>query len=502
MLTSAAGYVVPMAINFISTPLLLYWLGEAGYGLQNLVGVVIGYLTIMNLGLDIPIVKFVAEDHARGDSEAENRLLSTTLQLYLVVGVVGMVVIALAADMLARRVFVMPAELIEPARMVFMLAGVGFLASVFTSWGQAVANGLQRYDISNSVSITTSVVGTVIGLWAVYSGYGVVGYVLVRVASYLLSGWVYWLAVHRLLPSFRLQFGVDLAVLRRVRSYVGLGFLLRLSGLLGTSLDRTLIGVWVGMAAVGVYAVPFLLVNSVGYLIANMFHFTFPMASELSSTNHLDELRTIYTRATRFIAGLASVVFPLLLGLGDLFLILWVGSGTTMQAVSVFRLLLLAGYIGTLAVTLTNNLVVGSGHIRAFTVYALSRAGMVSLGYVLLIRPFGIEGAGLALLLGSIVEVVFLLFTLRHYLQIAVSTFFRDAYLRPLLMGAGLFGLAFLSRPLATSWVGLIGVVGFLSLLYIATGFWVGLFGESEKRAVIGLWQIVAQQVKNAKRLV
>jgi hypothetical protein len=34
--SSAAGYVVPMLVNLIATPLLLRGLGEAAFGLQSL----------------------------------------------------------------------------------------------------------------------------------------------------------------------------------------------------------------------------------------------------------------------------------------------------------------------------------------------------------------------------------------------------------------------------------------------------------------------------------
>ena len=71
MRSSAAGYIVPMLVNFITTPLLLRALGEAAFGLQSLV-VVVGYLSFMDMGLDLPIVKLLAEDRARNIVEAEN----------------------------------------------------------------------------------------------------------------------------------------------------------------------------------------------------------------------------------------------------------------------------------------------------------------------------------------------------------------------------------------------------------------------------------------------
>src|SRR5450830_981421 len=98
MVVSLVGYAVPMLVNLVATPLLLRSLGPAAYGLQSLVAVIIGYLAVIDMGLDLPIIKYLAEDHAKGDTAAANRLLSTTLQIYTAIGLLGMAVIVLAAE--------------------------------------------------------------------------------------------------------------------------------------------------------------------------------------------------------------------------------------------------------------------------------------------------------------------------------------------------------------------------------------------------------------------
>lgn len=491
MVSSAAGYVVPMLANLIATPLLLRGLGEAAFGLQSLVAVIIGYLTMMDMGLALPIIKLLAEDRAKNDIEAENRMLSTTLQLYGAIGIVGMVVIVLAADWFARSVFKVPTELIPQATLVFRLAGIGFLGSMGMSWGQALAMGLQRFEISYGVSAVSNVAGVGLGLVMVYAGYGVVGYVLVRVITSLSSGPAYWLLARRLLPTFRVKWGIDRATLRRVRGYVGCGVINRATSSLVSRLDQTLIGVWLGVAAAGVYSVSFLVVNSLGYMISYMLGFIFPLASELQSLGNMDRLRDIFTRATRFITALAGMIFVPLFVLGDIFLTLWVPS-IAGQAAVVLRLLTLAGYLGTLCASLTNNAVIGMGHIRQFTIYATIRSIVLGASCLLLIRRFGLEGAGWALLVTEIVDGVYLFVALRNYLQIKPLAIFRTAYLKPMVLGVMLGAVVWLARPLAHSWLGLTGVVGLLELIYISVGYWIGIFGETEKRVVTDFWEMVA----------
>jgi O-antigen/teichoic acid export membrane protein len=453
----------------------------------------------MDMGLDLPITKLLAEDRARQDDEAEGQLLSTTLQLYGVIGLAGMLGIVLLASWFARSVFQVPAELVPQAVTVFRLAGIGFLGSVGMSWGRATATGLQRYDLGYSVSVVLSTSGTLMGLGAVYLGHGVVGYVLTRTVCTLLAGPIYYVLMRRIVVEYRFRPGLHRGTLRRVRGYVGYGAFNRITSSLVSRLDQTLIGISVGVAAAGVYAVPFMVVNSVGYMLAYMLGFIFPMASELQTLGEMDRLREIYFRASRFIAALAGMIFVPLMVLGDCFLSLWTPT-IAAQASSVLRLLAMAGYVGTLAASLTNSLVVGLGRMRQFTIYTTIRAAVLAALCVALIPPLGLPGAGWALLLTCGVDVVYFTVALRRYLLVSPLAVVRAAYLKPVLLAGGLGGVAYLLRPLATSWLGLVTVGALLALAYVTAGFAIGVFGITEKRAVTVLLEMAARQMRRVHR--
>lgn len=494
MISSLAGYILPMVVSFATTPLLLRMLGVAAYGLQSLVGVIVGYLVFMDMGLDLPITKYLAEDRARKDTEAQNYLLNTTLQLYIGIGIIGMVIIILLAEWLTRSVFHVPEYLVDQAVTVFRLAGIGFFGSVGMSWGLAVMVGLQRFDLSYSVSVILSTAGALIGLGVVYAGYGLVGYVLTRTIITMFGGPVYFLLSRHLLPEFHLHFGLHKATLRRVIGYVGYGTINRITRGLAGNLDKTLIGVWVGVAAAGVYAVPFLVSMSLGLMIAYALGFIFPMASELQSLGQMDRLRDVFIRASRFNAALSCLVFIPLFVLGDLFLKLWVPS-IAGQAATVLRLLAMAGFIGILTAALTNNVLIGLGGIKHFTIYCTIRCTALGVFCAVFIYNLGMEGAGWALLSTCCIDVIYFVIIIRRYLQISPLKLFCSAYLKPLILGGILAGLAFISRPMAISWVGFGAIVLGLTLFYIATGYAIGVFGETEKRAMLGLWGIAKSLV-------
>lgn len=488
MLTSTAGYVIPMVISFATTPLLLKMLGEEAYGIQCLVGVIVGYLAFMDMGLDLPITKFLAEDIARKDVTAKNYLLSTTFQLYVGIGIIGMTIIILLSEWLATTVFQVPENLSYQAVNVFRLAGIGFLGSVGTSWGIAVMMGLQRFDVNYSVSVVLNTTSTLIGLGVVYAGFGLVGYILVRMLFTIVMGPVYFILMLHLIPDFQFHVGLHKASLRRVIGYVGYGVLNRIMRSLAGNLDKTLIGIWVGVAAAGVYAVPVLVSMSLGMMISYALGFIFPMASELHSLGQMERLRDIFIRASRFNAALSCGVFIPLIVLGDVFMTLWIPS-ISERAEFVLRLLAMAGLIGSITASLTNCILIGMGGIKYFTIYSAVRCAALTLFLAMFINMFGMNGAGWAMLATCIIDVAYFIVIIRHYLNIPIKKLFLTAYLKPFILGGILGVLAFIVRPLAMSWIGFGSVCIMIILVYVTIGYNIGVFGETEKRAAIGLWR-------------
>ena len=485
MLASLFGYAVPMVISMVTTPIVLKALGISAYGLISLVNVIIGYLTVMDMGLDLPITKYLAEYRAKVDNESANQMLNNALQLYFIIGVIGMLVIIVTSNFFAHRVFNVPDHMLSQAVKVFQLAGIGFLGSVAMSWGRAVSMGVQRFEITHGVSIITNLAGILLGLWMIRLGYGVVGFVFMRVLSSLFAGIGYWLFVRHVLPFYRFKLGFDRETLIRVRGYIGYGAINRFISGLVSGLDKTLISAWLGIAAAGIYSMPFMLVSSLGYMISYMLGFLIPISSELHSIGEIEKLKEIFTRSTRFISALASMVFIPILIFGDLFITLWVGAEIGYKTRHILTLLALSGVFSTLFVSLPINIIVGIGRIKQFTQYCTVRAVVLAFGCYILIKPFGIEGAGIALLLTNIVDFIFLIIVLKNYLKISTFYLFKVAYLTPLLIGLIMAICSLFLRPFAHTWIGLILSIGLFEILYITICNKLGVFGETEKRVII-----------------
>lgn len=482
MASNLVGWVVPVALNVVAVPLLLHRLGPDAYGLSNLVMVLIGYFSILDMGMDIAGIKLLAEYNALRDSGSISRLMSTKLVMYSGAGLAGMISAFLVSDVLVSRVFSIPPALRSDAVLVFRLAAVGILANMLVAWSTTAPQGLQRYDVLNGLTVAVSFVSTAAGLAVVLCGYGVVAFVLVRVATNLVAAVGGFLMVHRLLPGLRLRFRIDRQMLRNIFSITVFGFIIKIAGMLAGSVDRTLIGVWAGTAAVAAYSVPLLVTTYLNQITLRMMNFIFPMSSEMLHLGQMVELRTIFVKTSKFCVAVNSIVLLPLMVLADRFLTLWVGPTLALESTSTFRVLLLACYVSSM-VTLFSHILVGIGHVKPFTLFFVVRTTFMVFMCVLLIRAAGILGAGLAVLSASLLDIGFGAFSLRAYLKIPIRRLF-GSYVGPFCLGVAAACLALIARPWVRSLPTLAAVMAACGSAYVALSFCTGVFGPAERQAI------------------
>ena len=75
-------------IGLILTPFIIKSLGDSEYGLYALIGSFIAYFSLMDLGLNNTIIRFVAKYRAQKDSKGEANFLATILLIYFVISLV------------------------------------------------------------------------------------------------------------------------------------------------------------------------------------------------------------------------------------------------------------------------------------------------------------------------------------------------------------------------------------------------------------------------------
>ena len=85
------SYVNLFLTNFfgiIVTPIMIKMLGSSEYGLYSLIGAFVGYLSVLDLGLNDTIVRYVAKYRIEEDKKGEENFIAISFILYIFIGLV------------------------------------------------------------------------------------------------------------------------------------------------------------------------------------------------------------------------------------------------------------------------------------------------------------------------------------------------------------------------------------------------------------------------------
>ena len=108
-------------IGLVLTPFMIHELGDSEYGLYTLIGSLIGYISVLDFGLNNTIIRFVSKYRALEDKKGEENFLATTMIIYGVistlVGIAGVFIFFNLESIFTK----LTVEEIEKAKIMFTI---------------------------------------------------------------------------------------------------------------------------------------------------------------------------------------------------------------------------------------------------------------------------------------------------------------------------------------------------------------------------------------------
>ena len=304
---TAGGRGINIALAVLLTPFLLHRLGPEQYGvwvLATTLTLTAGYLSLADLGLRQAAVRQVADARSRGDRRAVAETVATTTWFYLGLGLVLALVLALAARPLAE-LFGVTADLQDAAALAFLLVGVQIAVDLPAAGATALIEGVQRHGVFRAVDVVARLAwgaGTVL---VVAAGHGIVAIAAVSLGVAVVRAVAaFWIAER--LESGRL---FRPSAVRRSRLRVVLGdgkkmFALRILDVAYSQMDRLVIGIALGTAAVAFYDVAFKIHVTAAAVLGVVPSAVMPAAAYLAAAGDRERLRELFLRGTRYAVAL------------------------------------------------------------------------------------------------------------------------------------------------------------------------------------------------------
>lgn len=284
-------YVVVLAIAVV--PFVVHRIGPELYGLLMVVAALGGFAGLLNPGIGTALAKYVSELYWQGELQRIRTLFQAALGMALLIGVVGCLLLLEFRRPLSAALIHGSASTRHFESFALLIAALGIFVSTVTDPLRALPVALQRFDISNRMTVLYSTLKNIGMILVLALGFYFSGVLLVYLFASVgvLVGYIYY--ARKLIPGLRLMPHFHWPDCRLLLRFSAILFIGSVGAIMVHNLDRVLVAYFLPIAAVAFYVVPYGLANRTSLGVGNITSVVFPSASELSSKKEPEKLREL-----------------------------------------------------------------------------------------------------------------------------------------------------------------------------------------------------------------
>lgn len=326
-----AQMIISISIQLIYTPIMLRILGQTEYGIYNVASSVISYLSLFSLGFGSSYLRFYTMYKNKNDSERLGSLNGLYLSVFFVIGGIAFVAglfLVFNVEWFYNETY--STKDIEIARtlMVFLTVNlsVSFPSSVFVSY----ITSQEKFIFQKIVNIGKTIIGPVVNLILLYSGYGSIGMVVTTTCISLLIDVInIWFCFSKI--GMKISFkNMDFHLLKKIFVF---SIFIGINGIIDQinwQTDKILLGKIVNGTAVAVYAVGSqinMLFTQFSTSISSVYA---PKVNRIvqGNTETMDnELTSLFIKIGRIQWFVLSLILSGFIFFGRFFVLKWAGDG-------------------------------------------------------------------------------------------------------------------------------------------------------------------------------
>lgn len=416
ILSNFAGQFILLLISFFSTPIIISLLGIDLFGILSIVAAVLGYFALLDLGMGLSVIKYLSEYLALKDKKGVEKVVGTALSVYILIGAVGGVLIAIFTQLIVRNFLQIPPEIIPVAISVFYISALGFFVNMISTVFNAIPNALQRMDITNLRNIALGLLNALGSVLLLMMGFGLPEVIIFNVLVSILVTIILFFDIKKILPGLSFRPSFDKKIFVRLLKFSGFKFIGNTGGQIVFQLDKLILGFFHPISFVTFYTVPTTLIQKGFSLMLNITNAVFPALSHSFTTGETQRSKDLYLRMGKFIVFIMTPAMFLPLLFAELILLIWLSWEFAVQSSNTLRILSIAYFIASLSAP---GVIAcdASGNPKLPAIFASISACINLIAALVLIPKFGIEGAAYALLINFLAQVPVFIFVVNKTLM-------------------------------------------------------------------------------------
>jgi len=420
LLTSAIGLGI--------TPFIIKSLGDSEYGLYTLIGSFVAYLSLMDLGLNNTIVRFVSKYRAEKDLEGERKFLGTTMLIYLAISV-AIVILGMIIYFKLDNIFSQSLTLAQlaDAKVMFLILVFNLAITLPGGAFTAICNAYESFVFPRSVAIIRYLLRALTVIAVLNLGGKAISIVIIDTFYNIL---VIHFTIYFTLTKLKIQFSFkekDWKIVQQIFSYSVWIFMFGIISQFQWNIGQVILGIKVNTIEVAVYAVGILLGSYYGAFSGAISGLFLPRASKMVLQNTNLELTDMMIKIGRLsFVPLMLILLGFIL-FGKEFIYLWVGK--RYENSWLIALLIMIGYTIPLLQSFTTSVVEAKNMVGyKVKVFGVSLTLGIVLGYIF-IPKYGGVGMIIGIFIGWMMAQFIMNLFYSSHLKLNISRFFKETTL-------------------------------------------------------------------------
>lgn len=255
----ALNYVVILlniAVGLLYTPYMLRMMGQSEYGLYSLVASVIGYLTVLDLGLGNAVVRYTAKYRAEGKTKEQYEMFGMFFVLYTIISLVALIGgIGLYLNVDAMFGSTMTDVELSKARIMMLILVFNLAFTFPMSIFGSIMTAYERFIFPKAINLIRILLNTAIMIALLEMGYKAIAMVVLQTVFNVAT-----LIINFLYCKYKLKIKIMFArfqwgFLREVAIYSFWIFLNVIMDKIYWSTGQFILGIVAGTVAISIFAV-------------------------------------------------------------------------------------------------------------------------------------------------------------------------------------------------------------------------------------------------------
>jgi len=424
-LLSYINIILNIGIGLVLTPFIIRSLGDSEYGLYTLIGSFVAYLSLMDLGLNNTIIRFVSKYRAEKDLEGERQFLGTTMLIYFAISAV-LVLLGLVLYFNLSSIFsqsLTPGQ-IEDAKVMFLILVFNIAVTLPGNSFTAICNAYEHFVFPRSLGIIRYILRAITVVAVLKFGGTAISLVIIdTVFNLVVILFTFYYAIFNLKAQFNFH-ARKRELTKQIFSYSVWIFIMGVISQFQWNIGQIILGIKVNTVEVAVYAVGIMLGTYYGSFSAAISSLFLPRASKMVLENSNIELTDMMIKVGRVSLVPLMLILTAFSLFGREFIFLWLGS--RYEDAWCIALLIMFAYTIPLIQNFSNSIVEANNKVRyRVKVYGISLTIGILFGYFS-ISKYGGTGMIIGICIGwMLAQLIMNLFFISR-LNLDVYRFFKE----------------------------------------------------------------------------